>query len=92
MREEIDAEITAEQHHFKKISPDLERYLKNQNPKVQYEYQEIGLEMQKWFGKNIWWIFSRPEANLQKVRDALKICQQKGIKNIGYLIGILKTK
>ena len=58
--------------------------------KVDYEYQEIGLAMENWFGKKCWFIFYRPEAELQKVKEAFAKCRAKGIRKIEYLIGCLK--
>lgn len=65
---------------------------KHKGKKVDFEFQEIGLELNKWFGQNCFWILSKPESELQKVKYALKVCQEKKIKKIGYLLGILKNK
>ncbi|MBU1149115.1 hypothetical protein KKI23_03415, partial [Patescibacteria group bacterium] len=40
-----------------------------------YEFQEIGIELDEWFGQNCWWIFSKPEAEIFKIKQALEICK-----------------
>ena len=64
---------------------------KNKGKKVDYPFQEIGLELEEWFGQKCWFVFYKPEADLDKVKNALEICKTKEIKNIGYLLGILKN-
>jgi hypothetical protein len=62
--------------------------------KIDYDYQELGVRMQEYFGNKeasrIWSMFWKVQFPVLKVEDAFKICQQKGIKNINYLFGILK--
>ena len=77
-----------EKFDFTKLN--LARYTKDADSKIQYEYQELGLELNKWFGKNCFWVLYKPEAELHKVRYALDVCKKKNTKKIGYLIGILK--
>ncbi len=97
-RFEAEADLITEQNPFKKIDFNLDLEARRKafekkvgGKKVDYEYQEIGLEMQKWFNKNIWFIFYRPEADLDKIKNAFKICREKGKKEINYLLGILKN-
>ena len=56
--------------------------------KIEYSFQEIGVQMSQYFKGNIWWIFHKhPE---WKIRDAFKVCKKAGIYKINYLLGILK--
>lgn len=58
-----------------------------EGPKINYSFQEIGVEMQKVYGKKVWSIFYKhPEG---KIREAWKIANQRGILSFGYLLGIL---
>ena len=56
--------------------------------KIDYEYQEIGVEMSKYFKENIWWIFHKYP--YPDIRQAFKVCREKGIYTIGYLREVLK--
>ncbi len=87
---QIADQIEETQHTFKKLEIDLSRYTTDMNPRIRYEFEEIGIAMDKWFGKKCWFIFYRPEASLRKVKEAFKICQDKGIRKLEYLIGIIK--
>lgn len=58
--------------------------------KVQFEFQELGMELQPIYGKAIWTLFYRPNFTEFKIRKAHAIAQEKGINTIGYLIGIIK--
>ena len=58
--------------------------------KVDYSFQELGLELQQYFGKGVWWLFYRyKEAD---IRRAYEICQRKGNKNVNYLVGCIKRQ
>ena len=82
--------INQQQFKFKKVGSDIKKYFTDKNPKIRYEFEEIGQDMEAWFGKNIWYIFYKPEAELDKVKRAFEICKKKNIKKIQYLIGIIK--
>ena len=56
--------------------------------KVNFEFQEIGLEMQKYFNQNIWFLFYRYP--LDDIKKAFEICKTKKINKVGYIIGVLK--
>lgn len=76
---------------------DKDKYLKNlekrrEKFKIDYEFQEVGLKLNNWFNINCFWVLYRSEAELEKVKYGLKICEEKGIKNIGYLLRILKNE
>lgn len=64
---------------------------KMEGKKVDHEFQEIGIEMSKHFKGNIWWIFSRPNITNQKMREAFRICKERNIFQVPYLLGILKN-
>lgn len=74
-----------------KLSEKLKNYkIKKSKAKINFSYQELGIELQKYFKTNTWWIFSRYEE--WKIRDAFKICKEKGISSVNYLLGILRNK
>lgn len=56
--------------------------------KVDFEFQQIGIELEPYYGKAIWPIFYK--FHLEKIKDAHKVCTKKGITNIKYLIGVMK--
>ena len=56
--------------------------------KINFEFQQLGLEMQPLYGKLIWTLFYT--YNLEKIKDADKICRQKGITSLPYLVGVIK--
>lgn len=66
-----------------------------ETPKIDYEYQELGVRMQEFFGnscaKQIWPLFWKVEYPLWKIDTAFKICEKKGIKDFKYLRGVLKN-
>ena len=51
-------------------------------------WQVLANEMTAFFGVNCYWILWKEEE--WKVRAAFKICQEKRIAKVAYLIGILK--
>ena len=91
---EIEAEITTEQHPFKRIEVNLDLEKRREyyeKRKISFEFQEVGLELEKWFGKKCWFVFYQPEAELSKVKEALRICKEKNIRDLKYFLGILKN-
>lgn len=64
--------------------------------KIDYEFQQLGLEMQEWFPKKdwktIWIIFHRKGFTESLIRDAFLECKKRKVKGIGYLIAIVKNK
>lgn len=58
--------------------------------KVEYSYQELGIDMQQYFGKNVWYLFHKYKE--QDIREAFAICQKKNIRKIPYLIGCIKHR
>jgi len=51
-------------------------------------WQVLADEMTEFFGVNCYWILWKEEE--WKVREAFKICQEKQITKVGYLLGIIK--
>ena len=51
-------------------------------------WQVLADEMTEYFGVNCYWILWKKEE--WKVRAAFKICQEKQITKVGYLLGIIK--
>ena len=63
---------------------------KTEGKKVDHSYQELGIEMQRFFGRNIWYLFYKYKE--QDLRDAFEICKRNNKKSVGYLIGIIRHK
>ena len=59
--------------------------------KVDFPFQELGIEMQTYYDENIWWLFHKDYAPLGKIREAFKIAKAKNNKSVPYLIGIIKN-
>ena len=61
--------------------------------RVEYEYQEIGLEMQKWFPKSewrlIWPLFYKYP--VYSVKRAFKETRDRNKKTVRYLIVVLRN-
>lgn len=55
------------------------------------EWRELGSELQCIYGRGIWSLFSRVGMSEKKIRDAHKICVQRGITKFPYLVGVLKN-
>jgi hypothetical protein len=79
------------------VNPD--KYLVIKKSKIDFSYQELGLEMQEFFPlkdrPRIWGSFYKYDE--RKIRDAFITCQKQfratndnKFKNINYLIGIVK--
>jgi hypothetical protein len=58
--------------------------------KFEHEFQELGVELEKTYGKSIWPLFYRAGFTEYKIREAHRIATLKGINKIGYLIGIIR--
>ncbi len=56
----------------------------------EFEFQEVGVELEPYYGKLIWTVFYRADATERRVREAHKVCLKKKIFNIAYLIGVMK--
>ena len=52
------------------------------------EWEVLADEMTEYFGENCYWLFYKKED--WKIRNAFKICQEKRISSLRYLMGILK--
>lgn len=64
--------------------------------KIDYEFQQLGLELQEWFPKKdwprIWTMFYKKGFNERLIRDAFLECKKRKVKGIGYLIAIVNNK
>ena len=63
---------------------------RNQNKGVDYRFQELGKEMQKYFNKNIWYLFYRYKE--EDLRLAFEECKRYNKPYVPYLIKIIKNK
>lgn len=68
----------------------LESIPSKKESKVNFEFQELGLELQPIYGKVIWSLFHKVGFTEQKIRRAHEVCKQKGILKLAYLIGCVK--
>jgi len=70
--------------------PTLKSLKEKRKEKIEYSFQEAGIELQQYFKvKWVWRLFYKyKESN---IREALRICKEKGVTNPNYLIGILKN-
>jgi hypothetical protein len=66
----------------------LEIKVEKESRKIEYEFQQLGIEMQPMYGKAVWSLFYKYP--LSKIKDADKICRERGITKIPYLIGVIK--
>lgn len=60
------------------------------NPKIEYEFQEICLELEKTYGKLVWTLPFKKGFTEYKIRKAAEIAQKKKNTSFGYLVGIIK--
>jgi hypothetical protein len=61
-------------------------------PKIEYGFQELGVEMQEYFKpkypSEVWALFYKYPEGL--IRDSFKRCKKRGNTNVRYLVGIIK--
>jgi hypothetical protein len=64
--------------------------LRARTPKRNFnaEWEVLADEMTNYFGENCYWLFYKKED--WKIRNAFKICQEKRISSLRYLMGVLK--
>ena len=60
--------------------------------KHKYEYQELGTELEPYYGKRIWQLFYRVGFTEYKIRKAHEQCLKYKKTNIGYLITVIKNQ
>ena len=63
---------------------------RTQGKRIEHSFQELGIEMQRYFGRNIWHLFYKYKE--QDLREAFAICQRNEKKSVGYLLGIIRHK
>lgn len=57
---------------------------------IQFEYQELGKQLEPTYGKRIWSLFHKSGVTEDKVRRASEIAKRRGIETFAYLVGIIK--
>ena len=60
----------------------------NKRPKINFEFQDLGVAMAEKFGKKHWFLFSQHP--IGKIREAWKICQKRDKYTIPYIQGIIR--
>lgn len=68
----------------------FERRIEEKRPKVDYEFQALGILLEPIYGKVIWSLFHRKGVTEEKVRRAHEIAKRRGIEKYAYLWGIIK--
>ena len=63
---------------------------RTEGKRIDHSFQELGIEMQKYFNRNIWHLFYKYKE--QDLREAFAICQRNDKKSVGYLIGVIRHK
>lgn len=58
---------------------------------IEFEYQSLCQENEKYFGKGIWALPHRVGITDTKLREAIEIAKRKEKTTIAYLIGILRN-
>ena len=58
--------------------------------KVECSFQELGLDLHTYFGRNVWWLFYKYKE--EDIREAYEICKRRDIKNVNYLVGCIRRK
>jgi len=63
--------------------------VKKAEHKIDYSYQELGIELQEYFGvKWVWrFFYIYPES---KIREAFKITKERGMTKPSYMVGVMK--
>lgn len=60
---------------------------KKSEKKIDFEFQQLGIELEPFYGKVIWSMFYRYP--LVKIQDAHKVCVERGITKLAFLIGVM---
>lgn len=58
--------------------------------KFSFEFQELGTLLEPIYGKGIWTLFYRAGFTEWKIKEAHRIASERGIRKLGYVIGIVK--
>lgn len=59
-------------------------------PKVEYEFQAVCLDLEKFYGKQVWTLPYKVGFTERKIVKAHEICVRRGKISLGYLIGVIK--
>ncbi len=63
---------------------------KPKKDKVQFEFQELGKELEPIYGKVVWSLFYKPGFTEFKIKKAHEIASSRNITKLSYLIGIIR--
>lgn len=69
---------------------DGKRFEPRAGPKVDFEFQALGILLEPIYGKVIWSVFHKPKVTEEKVRRAHEIAKKRGIEKYAYLLGIIR--
>lgn len=68
---------------------------KKESPKIDHEFQELGVEMMDFFKKEehkrMWTLFYKKDYTIQKIRYAFKECKTRNKCSVGYMEAIIKN-
>lgn len=83
-------------NNIKDLLPQVHSPPKEQKIDIEYEYQQLGLEMQAHFGKDhrskIWPLFHSPRYNISIIRESWFVYLKTGKTSFRYFMGILINK
>lgn len=76
--------------------PDITKSKTAEETKIDFEFQQLGIEMMQHFGKQysnrIWPLFHKAQYHISVIRDAWFIYQKTGKNSFLYFLGILNNK
>lgn len=73
-----------------KLSDKLKNYEIKKGKDHKYDWQVLGEEVSGYFKQPLYWLFYRYDKI--SILNAYKVCKEKGIGNIAYLLGILNNE
>lgn len=77
--------------NMKPISENLKDYkLPEKTGKHEHEFQEVCSELAPIFGKQVWILPRKTGFTENRIREAARICKEKGISSFAYLYGVIK--
>lgn len=80
-------QIVSETGKLEKLIMETPKEIKQ---KIQFPFQELGVEMEKAYGRKVWALFHHVDKPLWKMAEAFKIAKKKDNFEYPYLLGILK--
>lgn len=71
----------------------LKRLEEKPKHKIEYSYQELGIELEEYFkSKRVWGMFHKVGYTEPLMRYAFKECKTRNINNVNYFEAIIKNK